>query len=341
MPERSTTATGSLISVVIATYNRQDALSTLLKDLDAQTLETGAFEVVVVDDGSKVPAEKPKEPMRYPLTLIRQENAGAAAARHRGIEAAAGEVIVIVDDDMRIGPDFLAAHRNEHDRGATLVLGLIAPDSKIEAKPLFERMHQQLLAKLVAMYERDPSSVRGTQVCTGNVSFRRAAYLAVGGFDLSLKRSEDRDLGVRLERAGAKLAFSGAAKVTHESDHVDDNVWLKRNFLYGIYDTRIAKKHPDVPRANPWHFLSLVSPLSRPVLLSVVAVPQLGRPLATAVLKAAHACEGAGFERAAIAGATLCYGIEYFHGVREELGSLLSTAIDLRAYRKRWGGKKV
>ena len=319
------------ISVVVATYNRQASLVQLLEDLAAQSF-TG-FEVVVVDDGSKDEVTLGGLTPPFPLRLVRQANAGAAAARHHGITLATGEIIVIVDDDMRVGADFLAEHARTHAEGATLVLGLIAPDADIAHKPLFERMHQALLARMVARYERDPSSVRGTQVCTGNVSFRRAEYLAVGGFDLDMKRSEDRELGLRLEKNGAKLAFSAKAKVTHKSDHVDNGVWLERNFRYGIYDTRLAKKHPDVAHANPWSFFERVSPLSRPLLATVVAVPRLGRPLARVVLGAASVCDRAGLERVAIAGATLCYGIEYFHGVREELGSLWSTIRDVRAYR--------
>jgi hypothetical protein len=97
---------------------------------------------------------------------------------------------------------------------------------------------------------------------------------------------------------------------------------MRRAYLYGVFDLRIARKHPGMPSANPWRFLSLVNPLSRPLLLGAVFAPTLALPLARLVIATALAVDRMGLERLAIAGATLAYGIEYFRGVRTEAGSL-------------------
>lgn len=324
------------VSVVISTFNRLPLLQELLDALGKQTLGADRFEVVVVDDGSREPVEpvlsKRRDP--FPLKLVTQANAGAAAARHAGLMKASGEVVVITDDDMLIPPEFLSEHLAAHEAGHTLVLGQITADQTLEEKPLFERFHAEQLARFVARFREQPTAVRGVMVCTGNVSFRREDYLAVGGFDPTLNRSEDRELGVRLQKAGAKLYFAERARTTHRSDHTDLSVWLRRNYNYGVYDSRIHHKHPDRLDADPWHFFFLVNPLSRGLLLAAVASPPVGRLLSRAAYKAAETVDKArtlhpAFGRVAIAGATLTYGLEYFRGVREEAGSLGSALRDL------------
>ena len=319
------------VSVVISTFNRPELLQELLGALAGQSFKD--FEVIVVDDGSTVPVEPVLKANKQPyrLVIVTQANGGAAAARHAGIVKALGEIIVITDDDMMVPPEFLAEHVKAHDNGFTLVLGHIAPDESLGHKPLFERFHAQQLARFVARYTEHPTDVRGVMVCTGNVSFRRADYLAVGGFDKSLDRSEDRELGVRMQKAGAKLTFAPAARTTNRSDHTDLSVWRRRNYLYGVYDSRIFAKHPELYDADPWHFLFLVNPVSRALLLLSVAAPPVGQVLSRAAYEVAHQLDERravhpALEKVAIMGATLSYGLDYFRGVRTEAGSITNAA---------------
>jgi GT2 family glycosyltransferase len=323
------TDTPTQVSVVISTFNRLDLLQELLDALARQTLPASRFEVIVVDDGSKVPVA-PALGQRtdpYRLSLVSQANAGAAAARHAGIERAVGEVIVITDDDMLVRPDFLEQHLAAHAAGHSLVLGHIANEEARASQPLFDRFHAEHLEDFVERFSTHPTEVKGAMMYTGNVSFRRDDYLAVGGFDPTLKRSEDRELGLRLEKAGAKPYFARDAVAMNRSDHTDLEQWRRRNFLYGVFDSRIHKKHPDLLEADPWHFIFQVNPVSRGLLLLSAAAPRLGGLLARTAYGVADALDhGRGLHpvlgRAAIAGATLSYGLDYFRGVREEAGSL-------------------
>lgn len=326
----------SRLSVVISTYNRLPLLQELLDALGKQTLDPKQFEVLVVDDGSRVPAApalaQRKDP--FQLTVITQANAGAAAARHAGVERATGDVVVITDDDMLVPPDFLAEHLAAHDAGYTLVLGHMIPDEVIADQPLFDRFHIHSINQFIEHFRDRPTEVSGVNLCTGNVSFRRAEYIAVGGFDRSLDRSEDRDLGVRLEEAGAKLFFADKARTTNRSDHTDLKVWLRRNFNYGLCDARIGHKHPHRLDVNPWDYVLRVNPVSRPLLVASALAPGFGFLLSRATYKVAETVDRARkvhpvFERVGLAGATLSYGLEYFRGVRSEAGSLPSAVKDL------------
>ena len=328
---------GRRVSVVVATYNRGALLEELLADLTAQTYPADNFEVIVIDDGSREPVVPLLEGYStpYKLTVQAQANAGAAAARHRGVELAECDIVVITDDDMRLVPEFLEEHIKTHDAGATVVLGQIAPAPGLENMPVFERFHAYQLERFVKGVRSGKIAVRGVHVCTGNLSFRRADYLKVGGFDRSLGRSEDRELGIRLEKDGARLAFCEAAKTIHGSDHADLKVWLKRAYNYGVYDRRIAQKHPELEIADPWRFFFLVSNLSKPLMLVSVSLPEAGDKLAHLAMAAAMESDKRGLKKAAVFGTTLCYGLEYFRGMRVDAGSVTQTARDLRGYLKK------
>lgn len=318
------------LSVVIATYNRAGLLLDLLHDLAVQQ-DAGEFDVVIVDDGSSAPAADALGDLArfpFPLELVVQANSGQARARHRGIERSDGEVIVILDDDMALPPRYLASHRALHERGAEVVLGLIEGAPDLGKKPLFERFHAAQLDKFVREL-RNGKPLAGSALCTGNVSFRRARYEQVGGFDPALQRSEDRDLGIRLQKAGARLAFSEDAFTRHRSDHADLTVWKRRAFLYGVYDHRIARKHADDSVSDPWHYMLLVSPISRPLLLAGVCSRKLGTTISRLAMHASEALDKHGLESVAIKGTTLVFGLEYFMGVRSEYASSLAAIAGL------------
>ena len=322
-------------SLVLATFNRGASLRRLLEQLEQQTLPASDFEVIVIDDGSATPAEEALAGFspRYEFTLRRQANAGAAAARHHGATLAKGEVLVFTDDDMHFPNHFLQAHLRLHGEGTRrLVLGRIRPDSALASMPLFERYHAAMLDRFAVAVARGETKPRGTDVCTGNVSMRRADYLAVGGFDLSLQRSEDAELGIRMQLAGVELVFSEDAFVVHGSDHTSQEAWLERGLRYGRFDLRIAHKHAGVPETHPLRFLGLVNPLSRPLLTATMLAPELTRPLADLALAAATVCDKLGAHKVAISGTTFVYGLQYFRGVALELGALSAIAREVAMF---------
>jgi len=216
------------------------------------------------------------------------------------------------------------------------VMGLLKPADDLRHKPLFERFHAAQLRSFVESV-RAGAELSGAELCTGNVSLRRADYLRVGGFDSSLRRSEDRDLGIRLCKAGVRLAFSEAAFTKHRSDHTDRSAWKRRAFLYGVYDHQIGRKHPADLAHDPWHYFELVSPLSRPFLMSAVAFEPWGKLLAELALRASERVDRAGLHKLALQGTTLSYGLEYFRGVRTQYSSSGYALTDLGRYLwQRW-----
>ncbi len=94
------------VSVIVAHYEQPDDLRRTLRALGAQTYSRDRVEIVVVDDGSRVPPDVPEG-----VTLIRQADEGfrLSAARNRGAAAASGEVLCFLDADCAPEPGYLEA----------------------------------------------------------------------------------------------------------------------------------------------------------------------------------------------------------------------------------------
>jgi len=313
------------VSVVLATYNRPELLARLLESLSNQTLAPNRFEVIVVDDGSRVPVVTQVDPLRYAfsLTVIEQSNAGPAAARHRGAKDARGEILVLVDDDMDLPSHFLETHLGYHASGRpTAVLGRYASDPDIGQKSLFERYHGLKWDELSRAIAEGKIRVDGTLLATGNVSMRREDYFRTGGLDTSLLRAEDMALGLDLEEIGVDLVFSDAAYSVHLSDHTAPGKWRARAYLHGQLEPRIATKHPRMAHADPWRFAFSLPLLGRVLCLSAIVAPTVGEKVADATFLGARVADSLGFERLALRATGLVFGIEYFRGIRKEAGSL-------------------
>lgn len=105
-----------LISVVVATYNRPDALAAALRSLGKQ--DDKQFEVVVADDGSTPDTEAVVKSAQslspVPLSHVWQEDTGfrLAAVRNRATAHARGEYLIYLDGDCIVRGHFVRAHRD-------------------------------------------------------------------------------------------------------------------------------------------------------------------------------------------------------------------------------------
>src|SRR5262245_42395210 len=86
-----------LISVVIPAFNSAATLPRALASVFAQTCTQ--YEVIVVDDGSTEDLVAALQPYRARINLVRQSNAGAAAARNTGVRHARGKWLAFLDAD--------------------------------------------------------------------------------------------------------------------------------------------------------------------------------------------------------------------------------------------------
>jgi GT2 family glycosyltransferase len=208
------------ISVVIATYNRPEALELTLADLATQTHLP--LEVIVIDqsrDQFGKPIDHEKElKSNLELRYFQQSIPNAQAARNRGIRAARGEVVLLIDDDVRIPPGFIANHVRNYESepdldgvsGQTLEPGQL-PTGEFPGR--YTWPHNGWMFFPLNFNQRR----RAINWPSCNGSVRRDKALAIGGFDRQFTRTwfDDADFSWRLHLAGAKIVFDPAASLVH------------------------------------------------------------------------------------------------------------------------------
>lgn len=110
-----------LISVIVSTYNRPEALSLILKAFNYQTDRD--FEVIIADDGSGLETKKVINRMiidsNYPITHVWQEDEGfrLAMIRNRAALKAKGEYLIFLDGDCIPRASFIETHRKLAQKG--------------------------------------------------------------------------------------------------------------------------------------------------------------------------------------------------------------------------------
>jgi GT2 family glycosyltransferase len=211
--------------------------------LEQQAYPAEAYEVIVVSDGSTDGTDAYLETYRGTMRLrwLPQVNKGPAAARNAGVQKAAGEYIVFVDDDVVPEPQLLEEHaRSHHEAGRdVVVLGpLLTPDG-FEMSP-WVRWEQEMLMKQYKAMLRGDWQASARQFYTGNASLRRSHIMAAGGFDENFRRAEDVELAYRLANNGLEFVFNIRAAGMHFADR-SFRAWLDAAYTYGRNDVIFAR----------------------------------------------------------------------------------------------------
>jgi peptidoglycan/xylan/chitin deacetylase (PgdA/CDA1 family)/GT2 family glycosyltransferase len=201
------------LSVVIATYNRADRLRACLDALGAQTLHGGKgirdFEVVVAVDGSTDGTRQllASYPAGFALKAVWQENTGQPGALNRGVAEAAGRFCLLMDDDITPRPELVARHLEmQRETGGVLAAGRLSLRVPAGADWYVRRFAAEW-ARHYARLDTGEKRLTAAGCYGGNLSFPRAAFLAVGGFAVNLPRGYDIELAHRLIAGGLKPRY--------------------------------------------------------------------------------------------------------------------------------------
>jgi glycosyltransferase involved in cell wall biosynthesis len=219
-----------LISVIITTYNREDALDIALRALAAQSDRN--FEIVIADDGSGpetarlIESWKPR--LSIPLKHVRHQHRGfrGGEIRNRGIRASEGALCIFLDGDCVARADFIATHRGLYEAGWFVIGNRILLSRELTAAILAQGLTPQMWTLGALLRQRlsgginrllpalrlplgplrklQQESWRGAQTC--NFAVARSDLDRVDGFDNTFVGwgYEDSDLAVRLMRAGVR-----------------------------------------------------------------------------------------------------------------------------------------
>lgn len=237
-----------IVSVVIPTRNKRPLLARTLAALEAQTGGPEAWEIVVVDDASAdgtaemlaASAARPGSRLR----IVRCDaNVGRAAARNRGVAAAAGRWLLFLDDDILAGPGLLAAHLSRLAAGADVgTIGRVRTAPEIVDAPHFHYLDTRGAAKVAG------EAVPARYFVTQNAAVPRDAFRAVGGFDerFSAYGFEDAELAFRLAgRCGLRFLAVPGPPPCHLHHHTLAQVLAKKQECGRWALPLLARLHPE------------------------------------------------------------------------------------------------
>ena len=204
------------VSVIIPTFNRPAHVAKCLESLARMKAPRGGLEVVVVDDGGSETLLAIVAPFasRINARLLRQENAGPAAARNRGALAARGEILLFTDDDCRPHPLWARRMVAALERGGTGALAGGATFNQLRGWPCSDAS-QLIVALVYEFYNADAMGARF--FASNNMGCWREAFVERGGFNADFRRSasEDRELCDRWRALGGRLVFEPRAVIGH------------------------------------------------------------------------------------------------------------------------------
>jgi glycosyltransferase involved in cell wall biosynthesis len=210
----------SLVAVVVPVYNGEATLKDCLRSLTTQSLPRSEFEIVVVDDGSSDASAQIAS--QFGVRVVRQPNAGAAAARNAGMNATDSEWIAFTDADCVASRGWLKALL----RAARSA----APDVTCVAGTTLGLASETPAARFVDLMGaldagRHLSHPRYPFAPSGNVLYRRAAFAAIGGYDPRYRSYEACDLHQRLE---GRSIHEPAALVFHRHRATWPQYWRQQ-----------------------------------------------------------------------------------------------------------------
>jgi glycosyltransferase involved in cell wall biosynthesis len=201
------------ISVIVPTFNRAASLDALLTDLRHQSTSV-QFEVLVVDNGSidatrDVVARHMACDLR--IRYLQERRSGASHARNTGIAAATAPTLAFMDDDVRPRLDWVASIARAFDAHPEVdcIGGRVEPRWPCPPPRWLTQVHWPPLALQVArgtsMYiDREHAAAC---LITANFCCRAAVFRELGGFAPDFRRDEDRELNLRMWRAGKRGMF--------------------------------------------------------------------------------------------------------------------------------------
>jgi GT2 family glycosyltransferase len=211
------------VTAVVLNYNGRELLEEMLPTLFEQRYEN--FDVVVVDDGSVDDSIRYlRESWPQVQVIVNSTNRGVAVSLNRGIEAARGEYVALLNNDLELDSGWLAALVNalEHHPRAAAATGKLLDFYR---RDVFEAAgdlmrwsgmsdhhgqgnHDRLLYQ-------EPAKIFSP--CAGAALYRRSAFTDVGLFDEDFfAYLEDIDWGFRAQLAGYEILYEPTAVAYHK-----------------------------------------------------------------------------------------------------------------------------
>ena len=227
------------VSIIVAAYNSQDTIAECLKSILAQNYPADAFEVIVMDGGSKDATVKIAE--QFPIKVL-SIRLNCPAAYNYAHKIAAYPVLGFVDADAKVEADWLKK----------LVTHLAEPQvagvsGSIETWNADNPWARSIGYELKNRYSRIGKYTG--RIATMNLLLKKAVIEEAGGWDENLPSQYDTDLGFRVSAKGYRIAYEPAA-VCYHFNRPTLRAYYRQQLQYGKNTLKLYFKHGRLARGD-------------------------------------------------------------------------------------------
>ena len=206
-------------TIIIPNYNGLSFMEPCFESLKEQTIRD--FKVLVVDNGSTDGSVEWLKEHRVPSIFLKG-NTGFSGAVNTGIRAADTPYVLLLNNDTRVEPGFVAAMERAMDQSPKIfsvssrMIQMYHPDRLDDAGDMYSLLgwaYQRGVGRELTHYRR---SSRVFLACAGAAIYRREVFEEIGYFDeMHFAYLEDIDVGYRARIAGYDNIYCPAALVWH------------------------------------------------------------------------------------------------------------------------------
>ena len=206
-------------TIIIPNYNGLSFMEPCFESLKEQTVRD--FKVLVVDNGSTDGSVEWLKEHRVPSIFLK-ENTGFSGAVNTGIRAADTPYVLLLNNDTRVEPGFVAAMERAMDQSPKIfsvssrMIQIYHPELLDDAGDMYSILgwaYQRGVGRSVNLYQK---SCRVFSACAGAAIYRRAVFDEIGLFDeLHFAYLEDIDVGWRAKLYGYDNVYCPDAAVYH------------------------------------------------------------------------------------------------------------------------------
>lgn len=253
-------------SIIIPVYNRPEELDELLESLTTQTASD--FEVLIVEDGSTLPAKDVYEKYSSKLRIhyFFKPNSGPGPSRNFGFAHAQGEYLVVFDSDCILPPGYFGEVEKFLEKDPIDAWG--GPDRGHEKfTPLQQAMAFTMSSVLTT------GGIRGGrnqadrfQPRSFNMGMSRKVFEKTGGFKFD-RLAEDIELSIRMKKAGYRLGLIPDAFVYHKR-RTNFRQFFYQVQGFGRGRAKVGNQYPEEVKVTHWFpAFFLLGVLLIPILL--------------------------------------------------------------------------
>ena len=251
------------VSIIVAAYNSQDTIEECLKSILAQNYPKDAFEIIVMDGGSRDGTVKIAE--QFPIKVL-SIRLNCPAAYNYAMKIAVHPVLGFIDADAKVEVEWL--NKLMPHLAEPQVAGVSGSIETWNSENLWAR---SIGYELKNRYRRIGKYTG--RIATMNLLLKKAVIEEAGGWDEKLPSQYDTDLGYRVSAKGYKIAYEPTALCYH-FNRPTLRAYYRQQLQYGKNTLKLYFKHGRLARGDE---ITDVGMNIQPVLLlAVVASFLLG-----------------------------------------------------------------